>query len=145
MKPKVCSANCRSSVGTEELVLQPWFLSKTAARKMRNLLPPDFRKRLRDMFEDYGCLRCDRKDVPYRSNGMCDNCMMTVFHRIHTSEYRRSKERMEKRYGKDLVFKERAAKRLLGEFSELAGKRRRRARKIIDLGSPVAAAFETVQ
>lgn len=134
----------RTTIGTEELLLQPWFLPKPIARKMRSLLPPDFRKRLRDMFEDYGCLRCGRKDIPYQSNGMCRMCMLKVFHRIKMSANRRLKGRLAASYGNDFIAKERGARKLLDEFSRVAEKRRKRVTKIIDLGSPVAAAFETL-
>jgi DNA-directed RNA polymerase subunit RPC12/RpoP len=134
----------RTTIGTEELLLQPWFLPKPIARKIRSLLPPNFRKRLRDMFEDYGCLRCGRKHLPYQSNGMCRKCMMDVFHRIRTSANRRLKGRLAESYGKDFIAKEQGARRLLDEFSRVAGKRRKRVTKVIDLGSPVAAAFETL-
>jgi len=133
----------RREIGIEDLLLQPWFLSRDTARKMRSLLPFHFRERLRDMFEEYGCLRCDRKNRPYRSNGMCGKCMMTVFHRLRTAANHRSKQRQAERFGKDFVLKEQAAQRLLREFSGLGIKRRLKFKKLIDLGSPVAAAFET--
>jgi len=134
----------RNPIGTEDLLLQPWFLSKAIARKMQSLLPPNFRQRLRDMFDDYGCLRCGRKHLPYQSNGMCRKCKMDVFHRIRTSANRRLTGRLAESYGKDFIAKEQGARKLLHEFSRVATTRRKRVTKVIDLGSPVAAAFETL-
>jgi hypothetical protein len=128
-------------ITTDDLLLQPWFLPLRIARAMRSLLPPDFRKRLHDAFDDYGCLRCGRTNVPYRSHGMCDKCIMTIAHKVYTAASRRSKERMARRYGKEFVSNERHAKRLLRGLASQA-KQSPKRRKMVDLGSPLASAFE---
>jgi hypothetical protein len=96
---------------------------------------------LYDAFEDYGCLRCGRGDVPYRSHGMCEKCVMGVAHKVYTAADRRSKERLARRYGKEFVSNERCAKRLLRGFASQA-KQIPKRRKMVDLGSPLASAFE---
>jgi hypothetical protein len=97
----------------EELLLQPWFLSSRVARAMRSLLPPDFRSRLRDYFNDYGCLRCGRQDVIYRSNGMCSPCLGLIIGRLERCADRRSSERLSRRCGASLASDTENAKRLL--------------------------------
>lgn len=43
-------------------------------------------------FEDHGCLRCGRKDLPYGANGMCHKCVWWVKYRVAQS----MRKRMEK-------------------------------------------------
>lgn len=127
----------------DDLLLQPWFLPKRMARAMRSLLPPDFRQRLHDFFDDYGCMRCGRKDVPYQSNGMCGKCIIGVFHKMYASANRRLEDRLPRRYGKEFMVKEQAAKRLLSGLSAGAKVPKQRRRKMVELGNPISAAFET--
>jgi len=101
----------------QELMLQPWFLPKGISRIIRGLVPPDYRKRLHDYFDDYGCMRCNRLDVPYKCNGMCLGCMSTVYGRLEQSMIRRSADRLPRRYGRELIRKAEQARKLLGEFS----------------------------
>lgn len=127
----------------EDLLLQPWFLPTRTARLIKNLLPPDFRQRLRDYFDDYGCLRCRRRKVPYQSNGMCRRCAIGVFHRMYASANRRLKERLPRRYGREFVEKEYSAHKLLRGLVARARKARKPpSAKLVHLGNPIAAAFE---
>ena len=75
-------------------MFQPWFLPFRIARAISSLLPADYRKRMRDCFDDYGCMRCGRLEVPYQSNGMCSRCVENVTRRIKNSAARRTKERL---------------------------------------------------
>ena len=125
----------------DELLLQPWFLPGRIAKAIRSLLPADFRRRLHDVFDDYGCIRCGRTTVPYQSHGMCKRCSNSLTHMINTAASLRSKERLSRRYGKDFVANERSAKRLLRGFASKTSQRPRR-RKMVDLGNPLASAFE---
>lgn len=132
-----------AKISKEELALQPWFLPARISRKVRWLLPPDFRQRLRDYFIDYGCMRCDRKDVSYKSNGMCRKCLMLVFDRLQRSEVRRSATRLQRRYGHEFVAKAKEAQKLLRGISRhgIAAPRRPQI-KAVRLGSPVIDAFD---
>src|SRR5271156_6233645 len=75
---------CQTKLEAGELLFQPWFLSWRTARTITSLVPADYRKRMRDYFDDYGCMRCGRLDVPYQSNAMCRTCMATVRGRLTT-------------------------------------------------------------
>ena len=126
----------------EELILQPWFLPKRVGRTIWSLMPADYRKRLHDYFDDYGCMRCNRLDVPYRSNAMCDHCMMLVFNRLQRSIIRRSADRLPNRYGRELVRKAAQARKLLGEFSTQAYASPRAARlRSVRLSSPIIETY----
>lgn len=71
-----------------DVAWQPWFLPKQVSQKIVQIIPPGYRKRFRFHFDDYGCLRCRRKDIAYRSLGFCENC-----HSLITKEMRRSMRR----------------------------------------------------
>src|SRR6185312_16186785 len=74
----------------DEVLLQPWFLPKQTAYKIRSLLPPNFWAKMRHYFDDYGCLICESR-THYRSNGLCKRCRNRVQTRLAFSIKRRSK------------------------------------------------------
>jgi hypothetical protein len=126
----------------EELILQPWFLPKRTARIIWGLVPAGYRKRLHDYFDDYGCMRCNRLDVTYRSNAMCEACMMLVYNRVQQSIARRSADRLPTRYGRELVRKAAQARKLLGEFSTKAYASPKAARlRSVRLSSPIIETY----
>lgn len=73
----------------DEIFLQPWFLPKDIFLEVRRLLPSSQLLKMRYYFEDYGCLRCGRSDVLYRSNGLCEKCNIIIRGRIVLSLKRR--------------------------------------------------------
>jgi hypothetical protein len=119
-KQTKASHSCRCY---EELLLQPWFLSTRVARGIRSLLPPDFRSRLHDYFNDHGCLRCGRRNVLYRSNGMCHRCMSIIIGRLEGCAYRRSKTRLSRKYGASFASEISLAHRLLATLRKPKKKR----------------------
>ena len=62
----------------DDIFLQPWFLSRHTAFAIKRILPPEHRHRMRFYFDDYGCLKCGKKDVAYGSNALCKPCMQQV-------------------------------------------------------------------
>jgi hypothetical protein len=62
----------------DDVFLQPWFLPLSVAVAVRGLLPGDHRHKMRFYFEDYGCIKCGKKDVRYGSNAMCKICVQQV-------------------------------------------------------------------
>lgn len=64
---------------------QPWFLPKEVSQKIVQIVPPGYRKRFRHYFDDFGCMGCGRKDVPYRSLGFCETCHSKVTVRMRRS------------------------------------------------------------
>jgi len=71
--------------GFEDVLLEPWFLGKKVFGSIRHLLPHNYWRRMSYFFEDYGCLRCGRKNVHYGANGMCHNCVWWVKYRVAKS------------------------------------------------------------
>jgi hypothetical protein len=62
----------------DDVFLQPWFLPQESAIALRDLLPPAYKHKMGFYFEDYGCLKCGKKSVPYGSNAMCKICVQHV-------------------------------------------------------------------
>lgn len=73
----------------DDIFLQPWFLPLKTAFAIRRILPPEYRHRMRFYFDDYGCLKCGRKDVTYGSNALCKPCMQKVKLRLFFAVKRR--------------------------------------------------------
>src|SRR5271170_2629928 len=66
----------------EGVLLQPWFLPQRTTLAIHRLVPVDFWKKMRNVFDDYGCIVCGTESN-YHSNGMCRSC------------YRRTREKDE--------------------------------------------------
>src|ERR1700678_1417605 len=71
-----------SSAEDEDLALQPWFLPRSVAWQIRKILPSVHLAKMRYYFDDHGCLRCERPDFLYGSDGMCENCSVVVRRRL---------------------------------------------------------------
>lgn len=72
-------------------LLQPWFLNRQIASAIMRLIPQQYLSRMRWYFEDYGCLRCQKKGRPYGGSGLCEACRHTTTERILRSMKRRGK------------------------------------------------------
>ena len=75
----------------DQVFMLPWFLPKDIYIEIRRLLPNIHIEKMRFYFDDYGCLRCERRDVLYRSNGLCEQCNAIIRHRLTQSLKRRLK------------------------------------------------------
>lgn len=62
----------------ENVFLQPWYLPVKTANAIRRLLPSEHRHKLRFYFDDYGCMKCSKRGVPYGSNGLCKPCVQQI-------------------------------------------------------------------
>ena len=107
---------------SDEMLFQPWFLSKRVQLAIRSLVPPSYWKRMRDFFDDYGCMICGT-DQNYLSNGMCNPCNAKVRRGLLSSARRRLKSTLEQRVDLDFLRQARLAKKLLGRFSVTAAPR----------------------
>lgn len=103
----------------DEAFLQPWFLPHEKAAAILRLLPTGYRDNMRHYFEDYGCMRCDRKNVQYDCNGLCARCKNKIKRRLGFSARRHLKtpaptdrEPLDVFYGKI-----RSARRLLSDIA----------------------------
>jgi hypothetical protein len=66
----------------DDIFLQPWYLPQQTATAVRRIMPPEQRHKMRFYFEDYGCMRCEKKRVIYGADGMCKRCHQKVKLRI---------------------------------------------------------------
>jgi hypothetical protein len=57
-------------------------MPKAVSLQMRKILPSIRLAKMRYYFDDHGCLRCERRDILYGSNGMCENCSVVVRGRL---------------------------------------------------------------
>jgi hypothetical protein len=82
--PDTASAS-PSSREQDDVCLQPWFLPKPVALEIRKILPSIHLAKMRYYFDDYGCLRCQKRGVLYGSNGFCESCCKIVRDRVSRS------------------------------------------------------------
>src|SRR6267154_308704 len=66
----------------EDTFLQPWFLPLEIAQAIRRLLPATHIRKMRFYFDDWGCMKCEKKGLIYGANGMCSRCAQKVQHRV---------------------------------------------------------------
>ena len=66
----------------DQVFMLPWFLPKQTYLAVRRILPNIHIAKMRYYFEDYGCMRCERRDVLYRTNGLCEHCNTIVRWRL---------------------------------------------------------------
>lgn len=76
----------------EALFLQPWYVPRSTYLAIRSLVPLLHIQKMRFYFEDWGCIRCQRKNVLYGSNGFCEQCDVAIRGRVTNSLKRRMKE-----------------------------------------------------
>lgn len=66
----------------DHVFLLPWYLPKDTYLAIRKILPNIYIAKMRYYFDDYGCIRCERRDVLYRTNGLCEGCNVIVRGRL---------------------------------------------------------------
>lgn len=79
----------REKLLLEDIFLQPWFLSQQEAFAVKRIVPPEHRHKMRFYFDDYGCLKCEKRNVQYGSNALCKSCMQRVKLRLFFAIKRR--------------------------------------------------------
>lgn len=100
----------------EEVLLQPWFLSPRVAFAIKALVPPEYWNKMRNFFDDYGCMICEAES-DYHSNGMCKSCYDKTRKKLVRSVKRRIGPERRRRLDRELFRQEKLAKKLLGRFS----------------------------
>ena len=112
---------------SDELLLQPWFLSKRVQLAIRSLVPPDYHRKMRDFFDDYGCMICGSEE-DYEANGMCVRCNQNVRYMLASSARRRLKSTLARRIDMGLLRQARLAKKLLQKTTPMGRAALRRSR-----------------
>jgi hypothetical protein len=98
----------------EDLLL-PWFLTVRSMLAIRANVPKHYQKRMRNYFDDYGCLRCGLSRSRHRGNGLCLRCGEMILARLKRSYERRAHPR-KSYYAKNLLAKTNEARALLKDL-----------------------------
>ncbi len=130
------SSSKSSHLTCDELLLQPWFLTRRVQRAVNALIPPNYRQRMRDFFEDYGCMICGRNQG-YFANGMCVVCNGRIRRKFFASAARRLPTILQKRVDLGLLRKATLAKRLLEDFLRESSTGPKRPSALARLQNPV--------
>lgn len=112
------------SMTVDRVLLQPWFLPNRVMYAIYALIPPDYWKKMRYFFDDYGCIICG-KEHDYHANGMCRSCFNRTRKKIAQSVKRRLQAEPKRRLDLILLSQHKLAKKLLGRFSDGTPSRRR--------------------
>ena len=123
-----------------ELLFQPWFLPKRITYKIHGLMPPQYWKKMRYYFEDWGCIVCGFEGL-YHSNGMCVRCYVKTSRRLSQSIRRHCKSAgPNQRLDLELFRQEKLAKNLLADFRNSNAPR---GRRMIDPSRTCNPVYET--
>jgi len=115
----------------EGVLLQPWFLPQRTTLAIHSLVPADFWKKMRNVFDDYGCIVCGTESH-YHSNGMCRSCYRRTREKVLSSARRHAGRGRRLRLDLELFRQEKLARKLLARFSvKSAGSRKTRRIEII--------------
>lgn len=69
-------------VETDTCTLGSFFADRERAEMIRRSQTVAERKRWTWYFDRWGCLVCQRRDVPHASNGMCESCRARTYRRL---------------------------------------------------------------
>ena len=75
---------------SESVLMQPWCLPPEVARAIRRPIPVWHWHKHSWVYEDNGCFKCDRDDVPHQSLGMCQSCYARYISRVKSSIVKRA-------------------------------------------------------
>jgi hypothetical protein len=106
------TAKRRDKIEDGESLLLPWFLTKRATLAIRSNVPKHYQIRMRNYFEDYGCLRCNTHRGQHKGNGLCHRCSGLILARLKRGYERRERPKLS-HYAKVLLNKAHDAERLL--------------------------------
>ncbi len=70
---------------SEMVFLQPWCLPPEIAHAIRQLVPVWHWRKFAWVYQDNGCWKCERTNVPHQSLGMCQACYQKYFNRVRAS------------------------------------------------------------
>lgn len=124
----------------EKVLLQPWFLPRRVTFAIHGLVPVDFWKKMRNVFDDYGCLICGAGSN-YHSNGMCRSCNTRTREKVLSSALRHAGRGRKLRLDLELFRQEQLAKKLLGRFAPDSATFAKNRRIGIVLNNPVYEAL----
>ncbi len=120
---------------SESVLMQPWCLPPSVARAIRRLIPVWHWRKHSWVYEDNGCFKCERTDVPHQSLGMCQGCFAKYLNRVKASIVKRAGG--DKPNVRDmkaaLTLKADSAKRILAELGAISTEPASKATKSLAL------------
>lgn len=127
----------------DAVVFHPWFLPAKTTYAIYRLLPPGHRFKMRDYFDDHGCLRCDEKGG-YCAMGLCDRCYNLLHSRIRACVRKRASVTVPQQYGLKHLKDAQIARRLLKGFPAKMYVTPASGRSAYTINNPAQAAFIVV-
>ena len=100
-------------------LFHPWFLPRSAWLTIVQAIPREYLMKMRDYFDRYGCISCNRRDRTYGENGFCKLCFTRISRRLRRCLKRRfGTQRKVTRAPEwpELLKSERLARRLLRDL-----------------------------
>jgi hypothetical protein len=116
----IMTAKRRDKIKDDDSLLLPWFLTRRATMAIRSNVPRNYQLRMRNYFDDYGCLRCGTHRGQHRGNGLCHRCSGLVLARLKRSYQRRARPRIS-HYAKVLLNRAHEAEGLLRDLLHWQG------------------------
>lgn len=124
----------------ERILLQPWFLPRRIAFAIHALVPFDFWRKMKNVFDDYCCLICGT-EVDYHSNGMCGLCNSRTRKKILYSARRHAAPERKARLDIELFRQQKLAKKLLLRFAAERAISSKEKHVVVIPGNPVYEAL----
>lgn len=82
---------------SESVLPQPWCLPRETAKAIRRLIPVWHFEKYSLIYEEYGCFKCERKDVPHQSLGLCMRCHGLLMNHLKAAIVKRAGETADRR------------------------------------------------
>jgi hypothetical protein len=77
---------------SESVLPQPWCLPRDISQAIRRLIPVWHFEKYSLVYEEHGCFKCERKDVPHQSLGFCLRCYALYLTRLKAAIVKRAGE-----------------------------------------------------
>jgi len=105
---------------SESVLPQPWCLPRDIAQAIRRLIPMWHWQKYSLVYDEWGCFKCERKDVPHQSLGLCLRCYGLYIHRLQAAIVKRAGETKRPSLGEmkaALTLKSDSARKILAEIT----------------------------
>jgi hypothetical protein len=124
----------------EKILMQPWFLPRRVSVAIHKMVPVDFYRKMRYVFDHYGCLICGT-DSGCHSNGMRRNRHKRTCKKILLSLRRPGRHGGKPRLDLELFRQQKLARKLLSRLIAEGQNAPRRPHHGIKQNNPVCEAF----
>ncbi len=77
---------------SESVLMHPWCLPRDISQAIRRLIPVWHSEKHSLAYQEHGCFKCERKDVPHQSLGLCLRCYGMYLNRLKSAIVKRAGE-----------------------------------------------------